>query len=197
MPSASPASSFAMPASLGPSRIPTVCWNSTPTWPATLAARTAAASGCVDERRKELWTKVAHGTKEIRIPEGTGLVGACISSNGPLVVNDVKSDKRFFQKVDTSSGYVTESVLAPPFALAPAASSIGVLQVLNKPGGFTPYDVEMLGLAASYGASTLETQRLRHEAGSKHGVLYRELEIARDVQQKLLPQKFPPVPGIE
>jgi sigma-B regulation protein RsbU (phosphoserine phosphatase) len=148
-----------------------------------------------DERRKELWTKVAHGTKEIRVPEGAGLVGACISSNGPVVVNDVKADKRFFQKVDTSSGYVTQSVLALPLRGA-SGKVIGVLQVLNKPGGFTPFDVDMLGLAASYGASTLETQRLRQEAEATR-VLYRELEIARDVQQKLLPQKFPSVPGLD
>jgi sigma-B regulation protein RsbU (phosphoserine phosphatase) len=148
-----------------------------------------------DEHKKELWTKVAHGTQEIRIPEGAGLVGACIAANTPLVVNDVHSDPRFFQKVDITSGYVTRSVLALPLH-GTNGKVIGVLQVLNKPGGFSPADVEMLGLAAGYAASTLETQRLRLEA-EKARVLYRELEIARAVQEKLLPQKFPEVAGLE
>lgn len=148
-----------------------------------------------NERKKELWTKVAHGTKEIRVPEGTGLVGACAASNEAVVVNDVSADKRFFQHVDTSSGYVTRSVLALPLRGA-SGKVIGVLQVLNKPDGFDPADVEMLGLAASYAASTLETQRLRQEAEATR-VLYRDLEIARDVQQSLLPQKFPAVAGLE
>jgi sigma-B regulation protein RsbU (phosphoserine phosphatase) len=148
-----------------------------------------------DEHRKELWTKVAHGTKEIRVPEGAGLVGACIAANKPLVVNDVHADPRFFQKVDTTSGYVTRSVLALPLH-GSSGRVIGVLQVLNKPGGFLQSDVDMLGLAAGYAASTLETQKLRQEA-EKMRVLYRELEIARDVQQKLLPQKFPDVKGLE
>ena len=149
----------------------------------------------LDERKKELWTKVAHGTKEIRVPEGSGLVGACISTNQNILSNDVSTDKRFFQKVDTSSGYVTRSVLALPLR-GHNGKVIGVLQVLNKPGGFTQLDIEMLGLAAGYGASTLETQRLRQEAEATR-VLYRELEIARDVQQKLLPQKFPQVAGLD
>jgi phosphoserine phosphatase RsbU/P len=148
-----------------------------------------------DEKQKELWTKVAHGTKEIRIPEGTGLVGACVHSGEPLVVNDVHSDPRFFQKVDSSSGYVTNSVLVIPLRGAIGAV-IGALQVLNKPDGFSAADLEILGLAASYAASAVETQQLQRQAEAAR-LLYRELEIARGVQQKLLPQTFPPVPGIQ
>jgi sigma-B regulation protein RsbU (phosphoserine phosphatase) len=149
----------------------------------------------LDERKKELWTKVAHGTKELRVPSSSGLVGACVTSHETVVVNDVASDKRFFQKVDASSGYITRSVLALPLR-GQSGKVIGVLQVLNKPGGFKQADVDILGLAASYAASALETQRLRQEAEATR-VLLRELEIARDVQQKLLPQKFPSVPGLD
>ena len=68
-----------------------------------------------DERKKELWTKVAHGTKEIRVPEGSGLVGACVASNEPVVVNDVAADARFFRNIDDKSGYVSaRSILCLP-----------------------------------------------------------------------------------
>jgi sigma-B regulation protein RsbU (phosphoserine phosphatase) len=42
----------------------------------------------------------------------------------------------------------------------------------------------------------LETQRLRREA-EKGRLLLREMEIARDVQQRLLPQAQPPIPGLD
>jgi phosphoserine phosphatase RsbU/P len=150
----------------------------------------------LDHAKKELWTKVAHGANnEIRVPEGAGLVGACIQSAEPLVVNDTSTDPRFFGKVDTGSGYQTRSVLVLPLRGA-SGKVIGALQMLNKPMGFSQADIEMLGLAASYAASTLETQALRKEAEATR-VLYRELEIARNVQQKLLPQSFPAVNGVE
>ena len=72
---------------------------------------------------------------------------------------------------------------------------IGALRFSTSPGGFTDTDVQILGLASSYSASTLEGQRLRAEAEAAR-LLYRELEIARDVQQKLFPQNVPDVPGL-
>ena len=73
---------------------------------------------------------------------------------------------------------------------------MGALQVLNKPGGFSPEDVDLVGLCTAYSASALESQRLRKE-GEVAKLLLHELEIARDVQQRLLPQAQPPIPGLE
>jgi sigma-B regulation protein RsbU (phosphoserine phosphatase) len=73
---------------------------------------------------------------------------------------------------------------------------IGALQALNKPGGFSPDDVNLLRLAATYAASAIETQRLRQEAEAAR-LLYRELEIARSVQQRLLPDHPPEAEGLE
>jgi sigma-B regulation protein RsbU (phosphoserine phosphatase) len=51
-------------------------------------------------------------------------------------------------------------------------------------------------LCGTYAASTLETQRLRKEAEIAQ-LLLREMEIAREVQQRLLPQAQPPIPGVD
>ena len=80
-------------------------------------------------------------------------------------------------------------------SLRAANKTIGALQVLNKPGGFTPLDAELLGLMAVYGLA-IQTERLRTEA-EEGRLLRRELDIARDVQMKLLPRTFPPLPGLE
>jgi sigma-B regulation protein RsbU (phosphoserine phosphatase) len=149
----------------------------------------------VDPRHNRLWTKVAHGVPELRIPMGQGLVGACVARNEAILVNDTSRDERFLRSVDNESGYVTKSVLALPLH-GMDGKPVGVLQVLNKPGGFSPEDVDLLGLCTAYSASTLETQRLRKEAELAQ-LLLREMEIARDVQQHLLPQAQPPIPGMD
>jgi sigma-B regulation protein RsbU (phosphoserine phosphatase) len=148
-----------------------------------------------DTNNRRLWTKIAHGTQELRIPIGQGLVGACVERNEAILVNDTSRDERFLKSVDVASGYVTRSVLALPLH-GMDGKPMGALQVLNKPGGFTAEDVEVLGLCTTYSSSTLEAQRLRREA-ERAQLLIQEMEIARDVQQHLLPHDQPPIPGLE
>jgi len=149
----------------------------------------------VDAKYSRLWTKVAHGVQELRIPIGQGLVGACVTRNEAILVNDTLGDERFLRSVDIESGYVTKSVLTLPLH-GIDGKPLGALQVLNKPGGFSSEDVDLLGLCTTHSASTLETQRLRQEAEVAQ-LLLREMEIARDVQQHLLPQAQPPIPGMD
>lgn len=165
---------------------------------ADLARDLVAADRCsiwlIDELARELWTKVAHGVEHIRIPFGRGIVGACVAADKPIVVNDATADSRFFGDVDSSSGYHTHSVMVIP--LRADGQVIGALQALNKPGGFSDADVELLGLSASYSASAIQAQLLRQEAEAAR-LLYRELEIARDVQRRLLPHELPPQNRVE
>lgn len=149
----------------------------------------------IDSGAQQLHTKVAHGVGEIRVGLGHGLVGACVSKGQPLVVNDVAHDSRFSGRVDQSTGFVTHSVLVIPLRSADG-KVMGAFQALNKPGGFSESDVSLLGLAASYSASAIETQRLRAEAETAR-IFLRELEIARDVQARLVPQVAPPLKGLE
>ena len=149
----------------------------------------------IDAKTNHLWTKVAHGIPEIRIPLGQGIVGASIAQNETVVVNDTSKDARFLTPVDRTSGYVTQSVIAIPLRGADG-QVMGALQVLNKPGGFTQADVDLLGLAATYSASAIETQRLREQAETAR-LLQKEMEIARGVQERLFPQSSPPIDGLD
>jgi phosphoserine phosphatase RsbU/P len=148
----------------------------------------------IDEKNQQLWTKVAHGMPEIRIPLGQGLAGACIADGDTIVVNDASQDPRFL-RIDSKGGYETKSVLAMPLR-GSDGKVIGALQALNKPGGFSQEDVDLLGLAAAYSASALESQWLRAEAEAARLVL-RELEIARTVQERLFPQNPPALSGLD
>jgi phosphoserine phosphatase RsbU/P len=149
----------------------------------------------VDNKNSRLWTKVAEGVQELHIPIGQGLVGACVARNETILVNDTSRDERFLKSVDIETGYVTKSVLTMPLRGADG-KPMGALQVLNKPGGFSLEDVDLLGLCTAYSASTLESQQLREEAEVAQ-LLFREMEIARDVQRQLLPQALPPIPGLD
>ena len=149
----------------------------------------------LDTKNSRLWTKVAHGVRELQIPIGQGLVGAAVARDETILVNDASGDERFLRSVDIGTGYVTKSALTMPLH-GVDGKPIGAMQVLNKPDGFSPEDVDLLGLCGSYAASTLETQRLRKEAEVAR-LLLREMEIARDVQQRLLPQAPLPIPGLD
>src|ERR1700692_4198829 len=133
----------------------------------------------LDTKNSRMWTKVAHGVRELHIPIGQGFVGACLARNEAILVNDTSQDERFLKSIDIETGYVTKSVLTMPLRDVDG-KPMGALQVLNKPGGFSAEDVDLLGLCGTYAASTLETQRLRKDAEVAR-LLLREMEIARDV----------------
>jgi sigma-B regulation protein RsbU (phosphoserine phosphatase) len=160
---------------------------------ADMARDLVAADRCsiwlVNASTGELETKVAHGTGQIHVPLGSGLVGSSVATGEPVLVNDTSLDRRFLNRIDQSSGYVTHSVLVVPLR-ASDGRIIGAFQALNKAGGFSDADVSLLGLAGAYSAAAIEAQRLRAEAESAR-LMLRDLEIARDVQAALLPQTLP------
>lgn len=149
----------------------------------------------VDVKSRQIHTTVAHGVGEIRVDLGYGLVGACVAQAQPVLVNDTSKDNRFLNRVDQGSGYLTQAVLAIPLCSADG-NVIGAFQAVNKPGGFLDSDVALLGFAGSYSAAAIETQRLRKEAEAGR-LFLRELEIAREVQNSLLPQRAPAVGGLD
>ena len=139
----------------------------------------------IDSKHNRLSTKVADGVRDLHVPLGKGLVGACVARNEAILANDTSSDERFLGSLDLETGYDTRSVLVMPLRGA-SGKPMGALQLLNKPGGFTSEDLDLLGLCTAYSASTLETLQLREESEMAQR-LFREMEIARDVQQRLLP----------
>jgi len=136
------------------------------------------------EKNGELCTRVAHGVKEIRISRGLGIVGICVEQNRPIIINDAQSDPRFFKGVDSRSGYQTHSIACVP--LTNNGEVIGAVQLLNKAGGFSAEDTELLQLMAVYAAAAIQSERLRQEAEAAK-LFRRELEVAAEVQRRLLP----------
>ncbi|MFD2613282.1 HD domain-containing phosphohydrolase [Paenibacillus gansuensis] len=119
----------------------------------------------IDKARNELFTTVAHGVKEIRIPFGSGVVGHSICSGEPLFIDDAYHDPRHNSENDERTGYRTKSIITVPFRNN-EGEIIGAYQAVNKltPAGvFSAKDLEHLQLAASYSGKSLESVMLHEE----------------------------------
>jgi HD-GYP domain-containing protein (c-di-GMP phosphodiesterase class II) len=119
----------------------------------------------IDEPQKQLYTTVAHGVDEIRIPYGTGLVGNAIKTGEPSIIQDAYHDPRHHAENDLKTGYHTKSIITVPFRNNDG-EIIGAYQAINKLTEidyFTERDLELLSLAASYAGKSLESVMLHQE----------------------------------
>jgi HD-GYP domain-containing protein (c-di-GMP phosphodiesterase class II) len=131
------------------------------------AAKVAEADRCsiflVDRDHGELWSKVAHGAEEIRIPLGTGIAGAVAACGEAVRIDDAYADPRFNQAVDAETGYRTRSILCVPMWNT-KREIVGVLQALNRrDGAFTGEDAELLVALGGQAASAVENALLNEE----------------------------------
>ena len=141
---------------------------------ADLGRSIVAADRCslwlVDEDSGELWTKVAHGVSELRIPYNAGFVGYSVRTGEPLLIKDAYQDPRFDRRSDEKTHYRTTSVLTVPL-MNSACRVMGVYQAINKHGEneqgeagvFSIQDLERLSLTAVYSAKTVESAMLNME----------------------------------
>ena len=131
------------------------------------AAKVAEADRCsiflVDRDRGELWSRVAHGAEEIRIPLGSGIAGAVASRGEEVRIDDAYADPRFNKAVDAETGYRTRSILCVPM-WSTKREVVGVLQALNRrDGAFTDEDAELLLALGGQAASAVENAVLNEE----------------------------------
>ena len=122
-----------------------------------------------DKRKHVAWTLAALGIDTITVPENTGLVGAAMTGNEILIINNPYEDPRFNPDVDKSSGYHTKSILTMPVTNSEGVV-IGAYQAVNKintdgsDGEFTEEDVKRLSLATAFCGRSLESYVLHNEA---------------------------------
>ncbi|MBN2410367.1 GAF domain-containing protein [candidate division KSB1 bacterium] len=117
----------------------------------------------LDRDKKELWSKVAHGEKEIRFSSHLGIAGYVASTGEILNIEDAYSDERFNPNIDKKTGYRTRNILNAPLRNK-KGEIIGVFQTLNKKGGaFTKDDEELLSAIAVLSASQIENAQLYEE----------------------------------
>jgi sigma-B regulation protein RsbU (phosphoserine phosphatase) len=152
----------------------------------------------IDEEKKELWSKVLKGAKlvEIRLPVGTGISGHVAKTGKTVILKDVAKDKRFYSGIDKKSGFQTKTMLCMAMRNR-AKKIIGVFQIINKKNGeFGEEDKLFLAAFSDHAALAIENARL-YQASLEKERVERELQIAAEIQQRLLPEQIPPIHNYE
>lgn len=132
----------------------------------------------IDQETGELYFNVASGgaedvLKQIRIPSGKGFAGIVAASGESLIINDARSDSRFYQEVDARTNFTTRNLICVPLVVK--GRTIGVLQALNKIDSphFTEEDMNIFTAFSDVAAIAihnrelyLDMQRRAHEASA-------------------------------
>ncbi len=139
----------------------------------------------LDEEKSELFIRIARGAKKesverIKFELGKGISGHVVQTGQPMVIQDVRKEKRFSPKFDRITGFRTRSMICVPLILR--GKTIGALQVLNKKSGdlFTQIDVELLTSMSQQIAVAMETAKLYRRLEKRFELNARELKTAQD-----------------
>lgn len=157
-----------------------------------------------DANSGELVIHSAHGESApqlgtLRVPRGQGIVGAAMSEKKTIRVDEVGKDSRFFAGADEKTGWKTRALLAAP--LVDGEECLGVIEFLNPIGrnAFSAGDEQMVEYFAGLVAAALVRIRA-HGAALERATVQRDLDLAREMQEGLLPMVFPTLaesPGID
>jgi sigma-B regulation protein RsbU (phosphoserine phosphatase) len=150
---------------------------------ARLMSFEAFAVYLLDERRSELSVAYAVGyplsLAPIRLKLGQGLVGTAVSTQEPLLVNDLAADPRYVEFVP---GMASEIVVP----LVHKSRSIGALNLLSRNRDqFSGRDVAILSQFAAHVAVALVNARLFEQSRLDAEALETLAEIAREVASVL------------
>lgn len=161
----------------------------------------AASSMMVVDGTDELEFKIvlgpkSEGVKPFRLKIGKGLSGWVAEHNVPVLIPDAYKDPRFDPSFDKRSGFRTKSMLCVP--LTYKSKPIGVMTILNRLDGnpFTESDKNLLATFASQAALAIENAQLLKDTLEKER-LDKELQVASEIQQLIIPQSIPKIKGLD
>lgn len=105
-------------------------------------------------------SSLADQLADIRVPIDGSIAGAALTSGKPLIVPNIRADRRHYKAVDQHIDVETRSLLAVP--LQYKDRRIGVLEAQNKRDNteFDQEDVDTLTLLAAQAAVAIENARL-------------------------------------
>jgi len=149
-----------------------------------------------DSKRKELYSKVATGTGEIRFSVEKGIAGASARQREIIHIPDAYADPRFNTEIDKETGFRTRAILSVPL-MNVEGDLMGVMQVLNKhQGTFTDGDIELARAFAAQAGVGIQRAFLIEEQLEKQRMEH-ALKVASEIQQRLFPELSPPLRGFD
>ncbi|OPH57280.1 histidine kinase [Paenibacillus ferrarius] len=148
----------------------------------------------LDTAKNELWSKVAHGLDEIRIPSNAGLVGYAVTYDKAVFIDDAYTNEEYKPyllngalRTDQQTGYRTKALMVIPFRNS-QGEIMGAYQAINKLTAceqFSDKDMEYLTLASSYAGKSLESALLTSEIEeTQKEIIFRMGEIGESRSQE-------------
>jgi GAF domain-containing protein len=119
----------------------------------------------VDEETGELTFDVATGESgqevvKYRVPPGQGIAGWVVQNGQPLMIDDPKSDPRFYNRIDKSINFETRNILAVPLQVKDRV--LGVVEVINKKDApkFSQKDLELATALTNQASVAIDNTRM-------------------------------------
>lgn len=117
--------------------------------------------------KKKLWSTLSDGVDKISIDPNMGLVGYTVKIKKPILENDVYNNPHFLKDIDAQTGYKTQNIITAPIFNS-KRNIIGVLELLNKEGGFDSDDSKFMIFFAHYVSGFIELTTLYLEEDKKN-----------------------------
>lgn len=124
----------------------------------------------VEDDRDSLFFRSARGEKSdalksVRLKAGQGIAGYVAASGEVVRVDDANASEHFDRTLAKKLGYPVGAVLCVP--IYAQGRTLGALELLNKPGGFTAGDERLAVLLAGQIGRALVLRQSREEAERK------------------------------
>jgi signal transduction histidine kinase len=121
----------------------------------------------VEQGSGQLYFRKARGgrpeaLRTLRIDRGRGIAGVVALLGRPILANDVRREKAFDPALADRIGYPVASALCVPIG---EGEPVGALELLNKPGGFTAEDQQLLLVVAAQVGRRVDVERARERLG--------------------------------
>ncbi len=125
----------------------------------------------------------------------TTIVGQVVNTREPLLTNNAQFDNRY----EAGQSIIMRglrAILCAPMLVQNRMVGVVYVDTAMKAGSFTQSDRDLLNAVAGQAGIALENARLYTVAVEK-GRLERELQMASEIQQSLLPRSMPTMPGYQ
>jgi sigma-B regulation protein RsbU (phosphoserine phosphatase) len=122
------------------------------------------------------------------------IVEEAINARKAILSADAASDERFGMAQSIADFSIRSMICAPMIGTEGAPMGVIQIDTLNQRARFTDEDLEVLAGVASQAAMAIDSAKM-HEQMVAQQALQRELDLAHQIQQGLLPSQPPVVPG--
>ena len=153
----------------------------------------------LDEQRDELVIKSVWGLSEEYLKKGPVVVANSpidrqVLAGHPVYIGDMAHDERVVYPHEAEHEGIRSGLIV---GMVYKERAVGVLRVYTDvPHEFSEFERKLLESIASQAAVAIENARLQEEALEKDR-LERQVQIAAEVQRRMMPAKAPAMPGFD